>query len=120
MTTLYEKRGKRYIPVADDRTWDNWPHGFHIVYTPDSGGRSIRFRIDPDKASYYAAIREKEDALCDEILECFKMRPAKNELTPAQIKAWRAFEKAMGNDIYAIAHESVNGVVDRIMAVLVK
>lgn len=118
--TLYEKRGKRYVPVADNTQWDNWPHGFHIVYTPSHGGHSIRFNINPDKASYYAAIREKDEALCDEIRECFKMRPAKMELSQAQVKAWRAFEKAMGNDIYAIASESVNGVVDRIMAVLVK
>ena len=117
MPTLYEKRGRRYVHVGDDRVWDHWPHGFHIVYTPIDGGRSIRFHINPDRAELHAAIKEKEDALRKEIDACFRFQPASRELTPSQAKAWKAFEKATDNP-YCIERESVMGVIDRIMRVL--
>jgi|CXWK01.1.fsa_nt_gi hypothetical protein len=117
MPTLYEKRGRRYVPVADDRVWDHWPQGFHIVYVPYDGGQSTRFSINPDKAAFVAGIMQKEDALRREIDACFRFRPASRELTPAQAKAWKAFEKATDNH-YCIERESVMGVIDRIMRVL--
>ena len=117
MATLYEKRGRRYVPVADDRVWDHWPQGFHIVYVPYDGSRSTRFNINPDNAAFYAAIQKKENELRKEIDACFKFRPASRELTPAQAKAWNAFEKAIDNP-YCVERESVMGIIDRIMRVL--
>lgn len=119
MPTLYEKRGRRYIPVADDRAWDNWPHGTHIVHTPNDGGRSIRFSINPETAGLQAAIELKRDELVKEISSCFELQPCDKKLTPAEAKAWHAFTKAMRNP-FAIQRESVQGCVDRIMRILEK
>jgi len=119
MATLYEKRGKRYIPVADDRNWDHWPIGFHVVYTPLSGGRSTRFNVAPDSAGLILAIQEKEDALRKEIDACFRLHPASKKLTPTEAKAWKAFEKVTKNP-YCIERESVIGVIDRIIKVLME
>jgi hypothetical protein len=118
MSILYEKRGRRYIPIADDRVWDHWPRGFALVYVPPNGGRATRFSINPERAGLLAAIKEREEALRIEISEAFKLRPVNSPLTPTQIKAWRAFEKAMGNNMHSICSESVYGVIDRIVKIL--
>lgn len=120
MVTFYVKRKRRYIPISDERQWESWPHGFHLVYTPDDGGRSIKFHINAERAGLLAAIKEREEELRKEIDSCFKLRPTKQELTLTQIKAWRTFCKAMGNDIYAISCESVMGCIDRIIRILEK
>ena len=117
MSILYEKIGRRYVPVGDDRVWDHWPQGFSIVYVPTGGGRSIRYDINPDKARLLAAAKEKEEVLRKEIDACLRYRPTKRELTPAEAKAWRVFEKAINNP-YCIERESVMGVIDRIIKVL--
>lgn len=31
MTTFYEKRGRRYHPVAEESHWDSFPQGAHLV-----------------------------------------------------------------------------------------
>ena len=77
----------------------------------------MRFRINPDRAELHAAIKEKEDALRKELDACVHFRPASRELTPAQAKAWKAFERAMNNP-YCIERESVMGCIDRIMRIL--
>jgi hypothetical protein len=118
--TLYEKVGRRYKSVRDERTWDSWPHGFHLVYTPDDGGRSIRFRINPETAGLRAAAKLKEDALRKLISDTMEMRPARKPLTEAQRDAWERFSEAMGGDRFLIEYESVMGLIERIVGELLK
>lgn len=113
MTTWYEKKGRRYIPVAEYETVDGWPKGFHIVYCKP-GSTYTRFSINPDRANLLAAVLENEDRMKDVIRECLAMRPAKREITEKQAAAWRKFQAAMGNDRFWVEYESVGGIVDTI------
>ena len=120
MTTLYEKAGRRYRPVREERYWDSWPAGFHLVYADPDGGRSFRFHVEPEKAPFRAAAMAKEDALCKVLNDALAMRPTKRPVTERQAKAWEAFRKAMGNDGYIVEYEGVNGIIDAMIAELLK
>lgn len=47
--TLYEKRGRRYVPVQyyDPAALDGLPDGAHLVVV-EPGGRYTRYSINPD------------------------------------------------------------------------
>ncbi len=118
--TLYEKVGRRYRPVREERYWDSWPAGFHLVYADPDGGRSFRFHVEPEKAPFRAAAMAKEDALRKVLNDALAMRPTKRPVTERQAKAWEAFRKAMGNDGYIVEYEGVNGIIDAMIAELLK
>lgn len=119
MTTFYEKVGKRYQPVLEGRLWESWPAGFHLIYADPEGGRLYRFNINADKAGLEVAARAKEAELRRVLNEALAMRPTKRPVTEKQEKAWKAFRKAMGNDGYIVEYESVHGIIDRMVEVLV-
>ncbi len=118
--TLYEKRGKRYFPVREERYWDSWPAGFHLVWSNPTGGRATRFSIEPETAGLEAAVCIKEDRLRKVLNDALAMRPTKRTVTERQAKAWEAFKMAMGNDGYIVEYESVNGIIDAMIAELLR
>lgn len=101
----YEKRGRRYVPVSeyDSEFMDSFPKGSHLVMSYP-GGSSRRFNIDPAYAPMIAAGRVAEDAISKHIMETSKLRvPARNKpLTEKQNAAWKAFNKEMGNENFAL------------------
>lgn len=120
MTTLYEKAGRRYRPVREERYWDSWPAGFHLVYADPDGGRSFRFNINPDTAGMQAAAQARQEAIRKALNNALAMRPTKRPVTERQAKAWEAFRKAMGNDGYIVEYDGVNGIIDAMIAELLK
>ena len=104
---FYEKKGRRYVPVAeyDSDFMDSFPSGNHLVMCYP-GGSSRRFNIDPTYAPLIAASRVAEDAISRKIMEHSAMRVPEKErpLTDKQLKAWRAFNKAMGDDRFALEY----------------
>ena len=48
------------------------------------------------------------------------MRPTKRPVTDRQAKAWEAFKIAMGNDGYIVEYESVYGIIDAMIAELLR
>lgn len=119
MTTLYEKVGKRYRAVREERMWDSWPHGFHLVYSCP-GGRSTRFKIEPETAALLAAAKAKEDAIRKVLHEALYMRPTQRPVTERQVKAWEAFKRAMGSDGYIVEYEGITGIIDSVIDELLK
>lgn len=114
MTTLYEKRGRRYIPVRDDRIWDSWPQGFHLVYCKP-GSRAVRFSINEDKAEVEATLMRCEDAIADTIRQAMQMRPTTRPVTKKQRAAWEAFAAAMGKDGYVVEYASIGEIAERVI-----
>jgi len=93
--TLYAKtgtgRGTRYVPVARHWDCDVWPHGHHLVYIPDDGGRSIRYGVDPDRVGVLAALREHRDVIQRAVAKAMKERPSLDDETAARaLEAYRA------------------------------
>jgi hypothetical protein len=101
----YEKVGRRYKPVAeyDNELLDSFPKGTHLVMCYP-GGSSRRYNIDPNYAAMIAAGRVAEDAISKTIMDRSALRvPEKNRpLTEEQRTAWEAFNKAMGDERYAL------------------
>ena len=119
MTTLYRKKGRRYVPVAEEDTWaDNrWPEGFSLVYCRP-GSRSARFSINPDTAGMQAAIMEREDKLQDILLDAMAVRPRIRPITPRQRAAWEALIAAFGDDRFLLEYASAQEVIWRVVDVL--
>lgn len=104
-TIFYKKVGRRYVPVYeyDQELTDALPKGSHLIQVYP-GGQSTRFKVDPAYAPMIAAGRVAEDAISKHIMDTSALRvPERNKpLTEEQNKAWRAFNKAMGNENFAL------------------
>jgi len=97
---FYEKRGRRYVPVAeyDNEILDSFPKGTHLVMCyPD--GQSRRFNIDPNYAAMIAAGRVAEDAMCKAISKASELRPRQTPITKGQKKAWEKLAKEFGDEL---------------------
>ena len=118
MTTLYKKVGKRYRPVAEHEEWDSYPEGAHLVVCrPGSAMR--RFDIDPDRAGLLAAAEPLRGQIRALVVELHRMRPTRRPVTMQQAAAWRRFQKAMGNDAYAVEYASAAEIADAVVDLIV-
>jgi hypothetical protein len=96
----YEKRGRRYVPVAeyDGDFMDSYSKGTHLLMVYP-GGQSRRYNIDPNYAAMIAAARVAEDAICRAISKASEMRPARTPITPGQKKACEKLAKELGDEL---------------------
>jgi hypothetical protein len=101
----YEKVGRRYKPVGeyDSDFLDSFPKGNHLVMC-HPGGSSRKFNIDPNYAAMIAAGRVAEDAISKHLMDVSALRVPEEQkpLTEEQRAAWEAFNKAMGNERFAL------------------
>jgi hypothetical protein len=97
---FYEKKGRRYVPVAeyDNEFLDSFPKGNHLVMSYP-GGTSRRFNIDPNYAVMIAAGRVAEDAICDALRKASEMKPQRTPITEGQRKAWKKLAKEFGDEL---------------------
>jgi hypothetical protein len=104
----YEKRGRRYVPVAeyDNDLLDAFTKGTHLVQVYP-GGASRRYNIDPAYAPMIAAGRVAEDAICRAISKASELRPKQTPITEAQQKAWKKLAKAFGDELCTLNGLSV-------------
>ena len=104
----YEKRGRRYYPVAeyDNTLLDSFPKGNHLVMCYP-GGSSRRFNIEPNYASMIAAGRVAEDAICDALRKASEMKPQRTPITPGQKKAWEKLAKEFGDELCPLTYGSI-------------
>jgi hypothetical protein len=109
----YEKKGRRYVPVAeyDSIYLDSFPKGNHLVMCYP-GGQSRRFNIEPAYAPMIAAGRVAEDAMSKAVQKASEMRPHNKPITEKQRKAWEALAKAFGNDRYYVEIPSAREIAE--------
>ena len=109
----YEKRGRRYYPVAeyDSAYMDSFPKGNHLVMCYP-GGSSRRFNIQPNYAALIAASRIAEDAISKAVVKASEMRPHNKPITEKQKKAWEALAKAFGDDRYYVEIPSAREIAE--------
>ena len=119
MTTLYKKIGRRYHPAAEHENWDSYPEGAHLVIC-QPGSTMRRFNVDPDRAGLLAAAEPLREQIRSLVVELHKMRPTRRLVTQAQADAWRAFERAMGNEGYVVEYASVGEIADAVVDLIVK
>jgi hypothetical protein len=109
----YEKRGRRYVPVAeyDNDFLDSFTKGNHLVMSYP-GGTSRRFNIDPAYAPMIAAGRVAEDAVCKAVNKASEMRPARTPITPAQQRAWKKLAKEFGDELCTLNGSSTRDIAE--------
>jgi hypothetical protein len=109
----YEKRGRRYVPVAeyDNDLMDSFTKGNHLVMSYP-GGTSRRFNIDPNYAAMIAAGRVAEDAVCKAINKASELRPARTPITPAQQRAWKKLAKEFGDELCTLHGASTRDIAE--------
>jgi hypothetical protein len=122
MTTLYEKRGRRYAPVRDLDAYGGLSNGSWLVVV-DNGRTSIRRLLDPAHAEVEAAARTARQAMIEAM-----NRRAKLDLDPRAYRdpdkarrAWAAWCDVMGEEATVISvGPCVADIVDAGIAALVK
>ena len=94
--TYYEKRGRRYVPVAEyDNDWmDSFPEGNHLIVCRP-GSVSRRYRIEPDLAPMIVAGLYAEDAMSRAIYNAMELRPQPVIMTPRQLKLMEELTRSM-------------------------
>jgi hypothetical protein len=110
----YEKRGRRYVPVAEyDSTYlDSFPKGNHLVMCYP-GGSSRRFNIDPAYAPMIAAGRVAEDAICRRIQQETELRPANREIDEETQRKWKKFIATVPEDFrFMFTHGSARDAAE--------
>lgn len=115
--TIYRKVGRRYLPLAEWELMqgDQYRKGAHVVIcTP--GSQLTRYHIKEDRAGLLAALEQHRDVFLDLIRKALEARPSiKEPLTPRQVKAWKAWEKACGH-LYAVETPGVAAAYDALVA----
>jgi hypothetical protein len=121
MTTLYEKRGRRYHPVReyDNITMDSMPKGAHLVVVLP-GESSTRYNVNPDHAAVLAALRMHREPMLKVLRQASEMKPS-TKLTQQEKKAYAAFVSVMGYEAtLRLESESASGVLDALEKSLVE
>ena len=109
----YEKRGRRYHPVAeyDNDLLDSFPKGAHLVLCYP-GGSSRRFNVEPNHAAMIAAGRVAEDKISEVIRKASELSPQRTPLTPKQLKAWQNLAKEFGEDLCTLQGASTRDIAE--------
>lgn len=109
----YEKRGRRYLPVAeyDNDLLDSFPRGSHLVCVYP-GGSSRRFNVEPNYAAMIAAGRVAEDAMSKAISTASELRPKQTPITEGQRRAWKKLAKEFGDELATLHINSARDIAD--------
>ena len=102
MTTLYEKRGRKYVPVAahwaDER--DKMKVGeFRLTYCYTDGGRRYEYNVTPATASFVAAALIARHAMEEAIRERVVATNHINKVpyTKKELEILKRFRKEMAD-----------------------
>ena len=109
----YEKKGNRYVPVAeyDSDLTDSFGKGTHIVMCYP-GGQSRRYNIDPDYAALIAAARVAEDAMIQALIKGSELKPKQTPITLGQQKAWKKLAKEFGDELCTLNGASAHDIAE--------
>lgn len=119
--TYYEKRGRRYIAVAeyDGDLMSALPKGSHLV-TVTPGCRSTVSCVDPANVAVLAVIERNRSELCRVLLKASEMKPSRTPITEKQRAAWDALSAAFGADMATLHVDSASAIIDALKDAIVK
>lgn len=110
MTTLYEKVGRRYVPVHDTEAYRGLPAGDWLV-SVRGGLTTVRRLVEPDHAAFLAAARVAEDAMLGALRRASEARPQKGRLTGKEQRAFAAWKEVMGEETMMLTRDSAYDIV---------
>ena len=111
--TYYEKRGRRYVPVAEyNNDWmDAFPEGNHLIMCYP-GGVSRRYKIDPALAPMIAAGRYAEDAICSVMSKADEVQPPRRAMTEAERDAWNNLIAVWGDEARSLRRAAIQDIAE--------
>jgi hypothetical protein len=101
LTTLYEKRGRRYHPVQDTAAIDGLTNGTWIIRVEDGMRSYYRLANTGPTLEQIAAQATLTEAICEIVQAECRNQPGRNcreTLTPREQKAYAAFMDIAGPD----------------------
>lgn len=115
MTTLYEKRGRRYYPVRETEALDGLGEGSWVVTVQKDNGStltSIQRAIEPAYVEVLAAVAILSRAMSEAMRKACQLSPKSESLTKKEKEAYKAFCDIMGeNALMAFKGVSMADVV---------
>jgi hypothetical protein len=121
MKVLYEKRGRRYVPVAEDmhHKWDFFTEGAHLILVKP-GSKTVVYNIDPDDAMLRAACKSSIEHLARLLVEVSAARPPRTMCTPEQIAAYEALRETFGGGPFYLEYDSAHEIARRFVEKITK
>lgn len=121
-TTLYEKRGTRYVPVAEYDTQPYWTAGYWLVHV-QPGLRTTKQLLNPAFAEVEAAMHKAAVAMKKAMVEESKRKLPAYQLSDIVLtkheKAWAAYREAMGDEYtHILKGASMSSIVEAGLSVL--
>ena len=119
MKTLYEKRGRRYVAVAEygPEMTDMLPEGAHLIIV-QPGSKTTLYKVEPDRTALIAAAQRPLDEVCRLLLDAQASRPSRLPITPEQKAAWDNLQQAFGGGPYYLDYDSVREIARKFLAAL--
>lgn len=116
MTTYYEKRGRRYYPIAESDAFDAIPEGYWLV-SVKPGLRSARRMIKPAYPEIEAAIKVAQDAMLEamyKVRQCDKLDTSRISQKDRERyhKAFEAWKAIVGDVPLYFEGVSMNDVIE--------
>jgi hypothetical protein len=100
-TTLYTKRGRRYVPYGNVSDWryrdgDLLRAGeFRLTHCVGDGLTRYIYNVTPDTAAFLAACSIAQVAMEQAIMEAAKLKPEPMAYTPKQQEIFERFRQEM-------------------------
>jgi len=102
MSTLFEKKGRRYYPVRDTAAYDGCGLGSWVVTVQKSDGctlTSMQRLVKPAHAEVLAAIAHVREAMLSAMTTANHIeRPVNRPMSAKQKRAWAAYQAVMAED----------------------
>lgn len=116
-STLYRKKGRKYVPVSDPYAYEGLDKGWWLVQVRE-GCTSIRAAVYPHRAEVEAAIKEKADKIEDILFEATQARPKNRTISPEFRKDWEALIEKHGKEMSVFEYDSIAGISEKIITKL--
>lgn len=115
---LFRKEGKRYIPANDVWALDGLSEGWWLIKV-ESGSKTIRSIVYPEKAELLAAARDKEEELIKIIRQASEAKPKEGVPMSEELhNDWKALVAKHGDELSAIYFPSFQENAEKIVAAL--
>lgn len=117
---LYKKEGRKYVPANDPWALDGLSEGWWLVKV-ESGCKTIRSIVYPEKAEITAAAKDKEDQLIKIIREASEAKPKEGVPMSEQArKDWELFIDKHGKEFNTIYFPSFQENAEKIVEALIQ
>jgi hypothetical protein len=119
---LYKKIGRKYVQVNDPCAYDGLKDGWWLIHKEESS-TSIRAQVFPNNAELDAAMRGREQQICDIVLECTKpeLEPKnKKEISEECQNDWQNFLAKHGSEFSYIQYPSPRDFAAKVMEAIIK